>query len=56
VHELAVLQHAQDLGLRLHAHGADLVEEEGAAIGDLEKAFLAGNRAGKCALDVAEEG
>jgi len=28
VHELAVLQHAQNLALRVHAHGADLVEEE----------------------------
>ena len=40
VHELAVLQDAQDLGLRLHAHGADFIEEERAAIGDFEQAFL----------------
>ena len=25
VHELAILEHAQDLALRFHAHGADLV-------------------------------
>ena len=40
VHEAAVLQHAQDLGLRVHAHGGDLVQEERAAVGDFEEAFL----------------
>ncbi len=38
MHEAAVLQHAQDLGLHVHAHGADLVEEERAAVGDFEEA------------------
>ena len=40
VHEAAVLQDAQDLGLRVHAHGGDFVEEERAAVGDFEEAFL----------------
>ena len=40
VHELAVLQHAQNLALRVHAHGADFVEEEGAAVGNFEQPFL----------------
>ncbi len=52
---LPVLQHAQDLGLRLQAHGADFVEEERAAIGNFEQAFLAGDGAGERAFDVAEE-
>src|ERR1019366_4997859 len=55
VHELAVLQHAQDLGLRLQVHGANLVKEQGPAVGHLEQAFLAGDGAGEGALHVAEE-
>ena len=34
--ELAVFDGAQDLGLRRRAHVRDLVEEEGAAVGQLE--------------------
>ncbi len=37
------------------AHGADLVEEERAAVGDFEEAFLRGDRRGEGALHVAEE-
>src|ERR1019366_4613147 len=55
VHELAVLQHAQDLGLRLQVHGANLIKEQRPAIGHLEQAFLAGDGAGEGAFDVAEE-
>ena len=55
MHELAVLQHAQNLALRVHAHGADLVEEKRAAIGHLEQALLRRNRAGKSAFDVPEQ-
>src|ERR1019366_3444472 len=40
VHELAILQHAQNLGLRVHAHGANFVEEERAAIGNLKQSLL----------------
>ncbi len=39
VHKLAVLQNAQDLGLRVHAHGADFVEEKRAAIGNFKQAL-----------------
>src|SRR3954470_5867824 len=55
VHEFFVLQHAQDLRLRLHAHGADLVEEDGAAVGDFEQASLRGDSGSECAFHVAEE-
>ena len=53
--ELALLQHAQQLGLGVERHVADLVEEERAAARLLE---LAGHRpvgAGEGALLVAEE-
>ena len=56
MHEAAVLQDAQDLGLHVHAHGADLVEEERAAVGDFEEAFFGGDGGGEGAFDVAEEG
>ena len=36
-------------------HGADLVEEERAAVGDFEEAFLGRDGGGEGALDVAEE-
>ena len=55
MHEAAVLQDAQDLRLHVHAHGADLVEEERAAVGDFEEAFLCRDRGGEGAFDVAEE-
>ncbi len=55
MHEAPVLQDAQNLGLRVHAHGGDLVEEERAAVGDFEEAFLGGDGGGERALDVAEE-
>ena len=56
MHEAAVLEDAEDLGLHVHAHGADLVEEEGAAVGDFEEAFFRGDGGGEGAFDVAEEG
>ena len=56
VHEAAVLQHAQYFRLRLHAHGADLVEKKGAGIGHLEEALFRGHRGGERSLDMAEEG
>jgi hypothetical protein len=40
--ELAVGEHAQQAGLRLRGHVADLVEEQGAAVGLLEAALAAG--------------
>ena len=53
--DFALLQHAQDLGLRLRAHVADFVEEDRAAVGLLELADLLLGRAGERALLVAEQ-
>ena len=55
VHELAVLQYAQNLALRVHGHGADFVEEERAPVGNFEQSFLRSNRAGEGAFDVSEQ-
>ena len=41
-HDLAVLQHAQELGLHRLRHVADLVQEERAAVGVLEAALAVG--------------
>ena len=43
--ELAVLDHAQELGLQLERQLADLVEEERAAVGELEAALALGHGA-----------
>ena len=51
----ALLQHAQQPGLRLHRHVADLVEEQRAALGLLEPAGGAGVGAGEGAALVAEQ-
>jgi hypothetical protein len=56
VHEAAVLEDTQDFRLGVHAHGGDLVEEEGAAVGDFEEALFGGDGGGERAFDVAEEG
>src|SRR5438876_2551035 len=53
--ELALLQNAQDLGLRLRPHVADLVEEERPAVGDLELALARRDRPREGALLVTEE-
>ena len=53
--EAAVLQHAQNLGLGIHAHVADFVEKERAAVGDFKQALLGGDGRSECAFDVAEE-
>ena len=50
-----LLQHAQHLGLRLQAHVADFVEEDRAAVGDLELAPPVVDRAGEGAAHVAEQ-
>jgi hypothetical protein len=52
--EAAVLEHAEELHLELRAHLADLVEEDGAAVGELEAADPARDRAGEGAALVAE--
>ena len=53
--ELALLEHAQQLGLGLEGHLADLVEEERAAVGQLEAADASVDGAGERALLVAEQ-
>ena len=52
---LALLQHAQQLGLQVRRHLADLVEQQRAALRHLEQAFLVHRRAGERALLVAEQ-
>ena len=54
-HELALLHHAQQLGLRLARDVADLVEEDAALVGQIEQALLRIDGAGERALDVPEE-
>ena len=54
-HVLAFLQHAQQPGLRLGRHVADLVEEQRAAVRLLELAGRALDRAGEGAALVAEQ-
>jgi hypothetical protein len=54
-HELAVLQHAQQLRLGLERDVADLVEEERALVGQLEQALLRVDGAREGALHVPEE-
>ena len=53
--ELAFLQDTQDLGLRLETHVADLVEQNRAAVGELELPYLALVRASERAPLVAEQ-
>src|SRR6185436_11049433 len=54
-HELTLLHDAQQLGLRLDRHVADLVEEDAALVGQIEHALLRIHRAGERALDVTEQ-
>ena len=54
-HELALLHHAQQLGLGLQRDVADLVEEQRALVRQLEEALLGVDGAGEGALHVAEE-
>ncbi len=53
--KLALLQHAQQLGLQTERHVADFVQEDGAVIGLLETADAVADGAGKRALHVPEE-
>ncbi len=53
--DLALLQRAQELGLEVDAQAAHLVEEQRAAVGQLELAGLARVGAGEGALLVAEQ-
>src|SRR6185295_9497308 len=53
--EHALLQYAQQLHLHGQAHVADLVQEQRAALGDLEPTLAGGDRAGEGALLMSEE-
>ncbi len=53
--ELALLENAEKLHLKLGLKGADLVEKNGAAVGCFEAALLVADRAGKRAFDMPEE-
>ncbi|MCY1351773.1 hypothetical protein D9M69_380490 [compost metagenome] len=53
---LPLLQHAQQLGLQAQRHLGNLVEQNGAAVGQLELARLGGDGTGEGALLVAEQG
>ena len=55
MHELAILEHAQNLALGVEAHGADFVQEQRAPVGDLEQPFFGGNSACERTLDVPEQ-
>src|SRR5262249_33949163 len=55
VHEFPVLKDAKNLALGIKAHGADFVEKEGAAIGNLEQAFFGCDSAGESTLHVSEQ-
>src|SRR5437867_2325127 len=54
-HELALLDHAKELRLRLERNVADFVEEDAALVGEVEKALFGIYRTGKGALHMAEE-
>ena len=53
--DLALLQHAQQLGLQADAHRADLVEKDRPAVGQRELAFLRAGGVRERPADVAEE-
>ena len=53
--ELSGLEDPQELGLLARGHVGDLVEEERAAVGELEASDAVRARVGEGALDVAEE-
>ena len=53
--KLALLQDAQQLGLRSGVQVADFVQEDGAAVGQLEFAAAGGGGAGEGAFLVAEQ-
>ena len=53
--DLFFLEGAEQFGLEVEGELADLVEEDGAALGGAEQAFLVAVGAGEGAFDVAEE-
>ena len=54
-HDLAVLEHAKQLRLERRRHVADLVQEERAAVRQLEPSLAVGRGARERAADVAEQ-
>ena len=52
---LPLLQGAQQFGLQVERHFADLIQKQRAFMGQFQAAYLAGNGAGECAFLVAEE-
>ena len=54
-HELPLLDHTEQLGLRLERHAADLVEEDAALVRELEQPLLGRDRAGERAPDVTKQ-
>ena len=53
--DLALLQNAQQLGLKVKRHLTDFVKKNGAAVGEFELAYFVCDRTGKGALRMAEE-
>jgi hypothetical protein len=53
--DLALLQRAQQLGLQRQRHRRQLVDEERAAMGELESAGARRDRTGERTLDVTEQ-
>ena len=54
-HHLPLLQHAQQLGLKLDRHFADLIQKQRTALRHFDAAFLLLVRACECAFLVAEQ-
>jgi len=53
--EFAFLQHAQQFGLQVEGNLADLVEQQGAAVGEFEPSFTSVGGAGKAPFSWPEE-
>ena len=53
--KLALLQHTQQLNLHLERHIANLIEEEGTALGHFKTAFTGSKSTGKSTLFVTKE-
>jgi len=53
--EIAGLEHPQQLRLQVHRDVGDLVEKQGAAVGELEAADAVGLRVGEGAFHMAEQ-
>src|ERR1700730_6321834 len=54
-HEFALLNYAEELGLRFRANGGDFVKKDGALIGDFEETLLGGNGTSEGAFYMTEK-